>query len=653
MWGRTDCAMSVGGVSSSVSGESSGCDGTSPKLSRVQYYHDTIPADSNYIDNDAYGQLRGSAWSPLYGEILFDENRFPSGDNNSCYGLTGVARQARVERVAVDGQSVVRLVGCAYVPFLRDFILFSASGVRGTADEPSKFPSASDWGGVGVGVVEKTRVNERDVVNLTLLGVVKEVPRDSGSGAAYLTFHGCAWSSKSSFWSFGPNEKGVTGIGNCLPAGHDTGLIRELGHYGSRLGRPSGDAPSINLTNSNAKIGQEIGYKYECPDGYAEPDIGIKYSDSDGFKFVQSALKLFSGWYRTVFSRPILETSIICSDKSGVFLEKRTNDISGVFVEDSLVVSLFKVSPAVISEGGVVTFTGKVSNQGSFLDETVVNRIDEGERTDDSDDAFREDVVRGNYAYCTIVNKLTGAVVRGFDVRGLNVSISAFDTVVRDAVYELSCRYKVERDGSYDWSAPLVRSVAVKVLPSAIDERNISGSVGVPQLSLDGAAVKVTIPAGVSMVYVYRLNKGGQKSIDDSNSVFRIFVNRSVVESGSDEESDKIKGRLFDSTLHSRVVIVSGQDGSIATSDLRDGDFLVAQARSEDGSENGLWSQKVVYANAVHGVCGEGQDTCSSPGNPLPELPSDKAVEDTSTNYRWRCGGSGGGFDSHVCEAAK
>ena len=337
-WLRTSCTMNIGGLGSLIHGESSqsSCSNTSTdkKLGFVQYYHDIDPDDTTPNDStdDVYGKLKGRAWSPFYGAVYFDSSDFPSsGSAVSCYGLTGISRQARIRRL--NGE--VRLLGCAYVPLLKDYILFNKTGAT-----DSNVPS-SGWNGVFVSAVE-------DSVN------------------AYLTLNGCAWSSRHGFWSVGPNKSSVLDNENCLPSGHNAGLRRVLPE--SRIGSPGGVLTTVSPTRTSAKIGQEVGYQYVCPDGYAVPSLRV------GSRIVSTILSLFRGSYREIFTDPVDTLLLTCTDRTGVFTNVR-NSSSAVSssVQNSLFISSFTATPSVLAEGGFISFGGQVSNQGGFASRTFVD----------------------------------------------------------------------------------------------------------------------------------------------------------------------------------------------------------------------------------------------------------------------------------------
>ena len=339
LWARTSCSMSLGGAGASAPTRSV-CDTTSSdaRLSYLQYHHDTDPDDTTPKDvtDDVYGKIRGRAWSPVYGVIYFDPSDFPSSGNvASCYGLTGDARQARIRKTG----ATVELIGCAYVPLLRQYVLFNKVGAT-DASVPS-----SGWDGVLVTVVESTT-------------------------DAYLTLNGCAWSSGNGFWAFGPNQSTLSTQENCLPSGHNTklsGVLSEstLGSAGRYM------PPSLNVTDSEAHVGQEIGYQYRCPQGYASPALSFT-SNSVLQRIISTDLSLFSGVYREVFLAPLEEIDFSCTDIAGIFsLPRSYSGALGASVQDAFFVSSFTAHPSVLTEGGFISFRGAVSNQDGFADQVV------------------------------------------------------------------------------------------------------------------------------------------------------------------------------------------------------------------------------------------------------------------------------------------
>ena len=417
LWGRTDCTLSVSGQPGSLS-----CDNSNiGPLNHVRYYHDHDPVDTtpNDRNDDMYGKLRGRAWSPVYGVIEFDAENFPT---DSCDVLWNSedSSQVRIEKMQpriekVDSACVpisedvtpcgVQLVGCAYVPLLGDYILFNRSGVTNS----SSLPSASDWSGVGTSVVED-------------------------ESSAYIELNGCAWSPKSSFWSFGPNKDTLTDTEQCLPDGHDGVLKGTDGNSGvlptSSLGGVDevGD-PILRISKPGAKIGQEVKYSYECPQGYASPSITITDVGNESPEILgDSLLSFFTGVYRKIFVKPVSDVGLICTDGADIFSQDKTASGFGIYAQDSLAVLSFSVNPSVITEGGFVSFNVSVSNHGNFAE---------------------------NAAYCVIINRVTGETVGSFDVDQLNVSISSSDDgisdiAVRDVTYDLRCRYKRSADAD-EW----------------------------------------------------------------------------------------------------------------------------------------------------------------------------------------------------------
>ena len=328
-WARTNCTMTIGGQGSSVRGAPSqtDCSNTGDgKLSFLQYYHDTDPDDTTPKDrtDDVYGKIKGQAWSPFYGVIHFDLSHFPSGV--SCYGLTGDARQARIRRKADGG---VELVGCAYVPLLREHILLNR------ADAVHAAPAPPEWEGVRVTAVEDT-------------------------ASAYLVLRGCAWSSNG-LWSFGLNPSSAADANNCLPSGHGDGFKKALPE-GSRVGTPGNVSVTINPTRTSLKIGQEVGYQYSCPSGYNTPKLTI------GSRVVSSALlSLFRGFYREIFTDPVSTLLLTCTDGTNIFTSPRSS-LGAITssIQNAFFISSFTVTPSVLTEGGFVSFGGSVSNQGGF-----------------------------------------------------------------------------------------------------------------------------------------------------------------------------------------------------------------------------------------------------------------------------------------------
>ena len=604
LWGRTDCTLSIGSVGSPGSSPPTLCDGS--ENVNVRYYHDFDPTDST---SDKYGKLRGKAQSPVYGEIIFNAENFPG----TCYGLSGIDRQARIEKVddncdaASSGTAcVVRLVGCAYVPLLRDYILFNKEGASGT----DEIPLPSGWNGVGVVQVE--------------------------GDTAYIKLNGCAWSSKSSFWSFGSNDSdALTAAEKCLPDGHNTGLKGELSES-SLGGTDNIPSASLRLSKSSAVIGQEVKYVYDCPRGYASPAITIDGSKVTPKSSIPSLLSFFSGFYNRIFTGPVREVTLDCTDKVGIFKEWERAVGSGVYTKGPLLISSFVVTPSVITEGGFITFGGNVRNYGGFSDRT----------------GHLGQQIPGNFANCTIVNRVTGNIVRSFDVDQPTVGISGSDIVVRDTVYELRCRYK---DSGGEWQPPIpVSSVSIKVLPSRVVERDISGDVGLPRFGVVDDDVRVSIPpenaddstsSRVSSVYVYALDKSDNRRIDPSLPE-KIFADRESVQNNNNELTSKIKERLFRESVRNKVDVTTTGYGTIEKSSVPE-KTLIAEAWTSDGRR----SQKVVYTSFTNGVCDESRNNGCLRGGVSSDLDDDVTdVPDTATHYRWRCGGKNGGDVSRTCE---
>ena len=390
------------------------------------------------------------------------------------------------------------------------------------------------------------------------------------------------------------------------------------------------------------------GINMTVPDGYAIPELAVLFGtdENSGKRIIDVVLDLFSGWHRTIFVKSFSKTLLTCKDKAEIFTRVRDNSSEGIYVEGSPLISSFEVTPSVVYGGGLVTFGGSVINQGSF------NDVVSGGRIGDHGGVSRDVKVRGNYASCAIVNKVTGSVVRSFDADKLNISINASDLVVRDTIYELACRYRKYNDiGNPVWDYPSKKTLSVKVLPSRVVERNISSSVGLPVITDDSEKVYVDIPSGASEVYVHKLRKGviGNSVIDDINSIYKIFVHRSSVQNSDSEDDVTIKSRLFSARLHSKVSVINGSRGSLSRDDLSQGDVLVAEARNRYGQ----WSQKVAHTYFANGVCDEGRRSGCFLGGVDNSSNANDVTKSADFYYRWNCPGAGGGVLSHTCEISK
>ena len=519
-------------VNSEVSCKNGGT--ASEKQSHVLYYHEIDPSGGTN-----YGKLTGRAWSSVFGTISFYVGEFP---NTSCYGLTGDARQARIVK---SGNTIV-LTGCAYSSLLNDYILFNKSGATGTP---------SGWNGVTVSVEEDASKNV-----CSSAGANRNRDVDCFVKVPYLKISGCAWSSKNGYWAFGPNTSSFDGKNNCLPTGHNYILDT------SGVGSERTNSISVTPLKSSVNIGQRVYYTFTCKPGYSRP-VRVEVLDNEG-NILKSVLSTpqnpISSPYSEIALSSVARVRLVCGDVRGLFSETQSAEGSGVS-SSALVLSSFKVSPSVVVDGGIVRVEGAVSNRGIFA---------------------------SNKAYCTVKNLITGEQIAQTAIGSLNTRISIADTVVRDTVYQAECFYWIPTASR--WDSIGTYDVAVKVLPNQVVERNVSGSVGLPSVSLSGANTEIAIPSGVHEVYVYVLeDRKGLRSIGDG-TLHAIAVSRKEARSGV-ETDQQIKDRLFgNSPLTSKVSVVSGTAFSIARSALS-GKILVAEARTRGG----LWSQKVIWTDCI------------------------------------------------------
>ena len=337
----------------------------------------------------------------------------------------------------------------------------------------------------------------------------------------------------------------------------------------------------------------------------------------------------FAGVYRKIFVKPVSDVGLICADGAGIFSQDKTTPGFGIYAQDSLTVLSFSVNPSVITEGGFVSFNVSVSNHGNFAE---------------------------NAAYCVIINRVTGETVGSFDVDQLNVSINSSDDnvsdiAVRDVTYDLRCRYRRSTDAD-EWQTISPVSALVKVLPSRVDERNISSSITLPQIEVVGSDIRVGVPSGVSEVYVHELDKrnNSQKQIS-SASLKSIFTDRAAFQRGGGES-----GRIPSTKTQAsdeRIVLVDTDPetntkyGSIKK-DSVSGKTLIAEARNLSGQ----WSQKVVYTSFANGICDESSEEKRCIPHGSSAVINTSVPIDTETDLYWRCGGVDGGTASRTCRRA-
>ena len=585
LWGRTSCLLPVtiptaSGQTTVVNSETACRNNVagSEKLSHVLYYHEVDPSGGT-----EYGKLIGSAWSSVFGAISFDVSGFP---NTACYGLTGANRQARIKK---SGNSVV-LTGCAYSPLLKEYILFNKAGATGTP---------AGWDGVDVTVEEDSSAN--------VCGTDRSKDVDCFVKVPYLKLHGCAWSSKNGYWAFGPNTGSFDGKDNCLPSGHQYTLDS------SGVGNIADDPILINSSKSSVNIGQLVRYTFSCKSGYSSP-VRIEILNDSG-DVVRTILNPSSPYSHVALSS-VARIRLVCADSRSIFPTVQKFDGGGV-TTDSIIVSSFKVTPSVVTDGGFVTVDWEVSNRGAF---------------------------GVNNARCSVVNALTGAVKKWFSVDSLSVSGSLETVVVRDTVFHLQCFYDVSSGGKVVKNETGVYETAVKVLPRASIERYVSGSVGLPAFQLSGDDITMSVPSGAYEVYVYALDS--DEFVGES-TLHTVAIDRSEARSGSGETDTQLKNRLFGDSLDSGVSTVFTSNNSVSFKKNAFSDkVLVAEARTFDGR----WSGKAVYVPvpATGAACNNTvRNGC------IVGTANDAAVADTGTYYRWRCDGTGGEVNSVICQIPK
>ena len=195
-------------------------------------------------------------------------------------------------------------------------------------------------------------------------------------------------------------------------------------------------------------------------------------------------------------------------------------------------------------------------------------------------------------------------------------------------------------------------SALVKVLPSRVDERNISSSITLPQIEEVGSDIRVGVPSGVSEVYVHEIDKrnSSRKRIS-SASLKSIFTDRAAFQRGGGE-SGRLPGTKTQ-VSDERVILVdtdpetNAKYGSIEK-DSVSGKTLIAEARNLSGQ----WSQKVVYTSFANGICDESleEERCIPHGSSA--VINTSVPTDTGTDLYWRCGGVDGGATSRTCRRA-
>ncbi len=678
VWARTTCDMPISNVSSSstpIQGCSNTatlpattcnigvCDDSVVWKNAVKYYHDGYDAnaDGDFDDSSDIktGEIRGHAWSPVYGAIYFDLDKFPADDSTttgidegSCYGLTGANRQARIVRVNAGSNGVdkddhiipnvpdggttagttVTVVGCAYAPLLRDFILLGPAspfivGGDGRTVTSSSVPSG--WKGVRPFV----REIPTDVNNPTP-GTGCTNQYCAGITFPYMQLFGCGWSQKSGDWSFGPNFGSTTDVNNCLPSGHNTGFSNAVDI--PSLGFKSNVAPQAAIAPSSrtARIGQRIILNIFCPLGRSKAQWVSLGSPPPR---TVSANKLSPGsggsntvgysYFETLFS-PISQFRLRCTDRHvhKIFGDINAEDSRGISVK-SLVLRLFRISPAVLTEGGLVDFEVSIDNFTS----------------PDSNNAF-----------CKIAERLTNRVASCFKTNFLTTSTVGStthnDAVVRDTEYELRCWYqspprptatdpnptntnRTEADlcnGAVDtssWNEVGPISAAVRVLPERAVDRNVAKTIPVPDVSLkldmstsrDPTKDKIVVAvpshakSGTNAPYYFEVNIYAVDSSNNNKFITLSSPNRffHFMDTDTFLKRNDITCAGGGTTCAAAAEKINNKDSHIILDNLKteilrtsfQNKVLIVQMRTDDG----VRSQKVIFdpnPNAPFGGCG-------------------------------------------------
>lgn len=572
VWARTSPLLSIGGLGSGsiISKIATGpeCSTINPLINNtlnppvqdeslgfLQYYHDSDPdcpysaascvleREGRVAGNDErkiiIGKIKGFAWSPLLGSINFNESSFPEGE--SCFGLTGEDRQARVIGIPKKSDpgkfSHHTIAGCAYVPNYNEWIIFSNRRPDGTELLTGLYKPRGRWDEVVVKGEEITLTEGSNVL----------------ASDPHIKLFNCGYSRNMGFWSLGPNESEHKG---CLPPPSNDRHGRRVSYSYSTGGSPTGgktnayirffeDQPAdiiFNATSDSARIGQKVLYNIQCPQGYKEPILTITTEEGEESKTTKRHAP-YELTYEQVFSSGIAKIGIECKDVAGLFTGSKESVAAGVFV-DAFFVPQFSVSPSVIVEGGFVDFSGVVSNW------------------------VGTESKNGNDASCTISDETPGRpsrTVKTFAASDLNNQITGSDVALRDTIYELQCRYLNElgiqqRDGggsvSSDtyWVTTQPVKAVVKVFPSHLDQKNvIAEDVCIPTLSTNALntqneKVIVSLPSTstsctasadkVSEIRVHALAPGGVASPYRSINP-QSLVQKNVYTKGADAKDVK------------------------------------------------------------------------------------------------------------------
>ena len=511
VWARSTCEMEVGAVGNSgvvrgcsdnevrstgVCEVKESCNGNQPQNHAVRYYH-----EPNNAQGIVSGELRGSAWSPVYGSILFSEDAFPS---SSCFGLSGEARQPRVVKTS---HGKVILIGCVYIPSLQDYILLSPSPSRGEtiAGISSYAPQGyvRGWSGVQLETVT-TGTGSGSTCQSGASGCI-----NPNVNSPYIKVSGCGYSQKHGKWAFGPDSS--TASSNCLPEGQryssnfkrvlDTAL---LGFRGAHV-----TSCSLQPEKRSIQIGEVLTFKARCPFGYADVKAAtVVYPD--GTRSGDLASRLTSpnsiiGFFEYLFSEPVFSRissfELTCKDRHehNIFGDRPGACRGGQGVSVRAVsLGEFSLEPSFFVEGGLANFNASIEN---FADPSIFNTFCKIKRVTDNEtvSCFKVEEVYTN----TLSSSLSSN----------NPHFNQSDLVLQDSSYELTCWYDQEADPSETvpshnsntlctdpsvsdgWASVGPIQALARVLPSRIIEIGVGDTIPTPSLEESGQSVHVQIPS--------------------------------------------------------------------------------------------------------------------------------------------------------------
>ena len=459
-------------------------------------------------DKARIGKIEGRGCSPLFGLVLFSQDDALGGypSSGSCFGLTGKNRQPRVVK---DG-SDYELRGCVYVPFFDEYILLGKNDA--TAD--SDWDDWDDWKGVTVDIVD-------DVLGAGLALQLK--------GCGYSNNGGVAGGLESGLWAFSNeinsgdticlNEKAslVTTIDNwlkkyCTNSSCDGGNTDDYGEKTTGVAEITPESPVAALTavsDPTTRIGRRVEFRIRCPVGHRLSTFKLVVGEDGAGKEINIDLsEIISGdtigstrneyIHRRVVVQSIRTTRATCVDPREFFTQDKTQEGGTTSVSGSVNINNFVATPSVLVEGGFVSFVGTIENTGPPL--------------------------ANDPAHCKITQKKVGDTTEHeltnddgdvwFSIAGLAphklADISITDVVVQDVFYELECEYctsdgihntdvSIASDCQETENSPFNNAISagpwttsVRVLPSALFERNIDDKSCIPEATRSGNTITIS-----------------------------------------------------------------------------------------------------------------------------------------------------------------